>query len=168
MRRLMGIAAGCAVCAFLLMPATTLAAPGAIVARDVITTPFAESGLEGCAPGVTGTFVGTNVLSYQTVETAHGFHVAGTTVDSGRFEWSDGTYAIIDSVDRFAFNTGAGAEVLTNTHVDSVDVYSTEGDVLLFRVTFHLMHRYTTSPDGVTRVDIVKSHEHVFLDTGVC
>ena len=137
----------------------------ATIVRETITTPFSETDIpHDCRPGVTGTLQGTDVLSYQSVETANGFHITGTIADSGRIDWSDGTYTIIESVDRFAFNAvGKGTEVLTLAHEDSGDFYSADGS-FEFRVTFHLVEHFTVTDGDVTRIDFERGHFHFFGD----
>lgn len=133
----------------------------AIVNRDTVTTPIFETGLpDDCRPGITGTLIGTDVVSYQSVETTQGFHIAGTITDTGRITWSDGTYSIIESVDHFSFSTGKGSTVFTLAHEDSGNTYAAAG-VFLFRVTLHLVEHFTVT-DGVLRVEFVKGHFHSF------
>ena len=141
-----------------------LAAPAsaeAIVTRDTVTTPIFETGLpDDCRPGITGTLDGTDVFSYQSVETPQGFHIAGTITDTGRITWSDGTYSIVESVDHFSFTTGKGITVLTLAHEDSGNTYTAAG-VFLYRVTLHLVEHFTVT-DGVVRVEFVRGHFHAF------
>lgn len=155
--------------AFLAVAATLTAAAAvaastssaATVVRETITQPFSESGLsDDCRPGITGDLVGTEVIGYQSVETATGYHVQGTEGGPGRIDWSDGSYTLIESIDRFAFNlVGKGrTEVLTLTHVDSGDTYAEDG-TLLFRLTFHEVERFTFV-NGVPRVEIQRGHFH--------
>ena len=145
--------------------ATASSAPAPTVIRETITTPFSETDIpHDCRPGVTGTLQGTDVLSYQSVETAQGFHSAGTFLDSGRIDWSDGTYTLIESVDHFAFNAGGtGTEVFTLAHEDSGDFYSVDG-VFEFRATFHLVEHVTVTDGAVTRVEFERGHLHFFGD----
>lgn len=135
----------------------------AVVTRQTITTPFSDTGLtDDCLPGLTGTIVGTDVVSLQSVETANGFHVAGTDVATGRIDWSDGSYTIIGSTDHFSFNAvGQGTTVFTEAHKDFGDVYSAAG-VFLFRETFHSTEHFTVTNGAVTRVEFDKGRFHVF------
>src|SRR5712691_3934268 len=96
------------------------ASAAATVTRDTITTPIFETGLaDDCRAGLSGTLVGTDVLSFQSVETAEGFHFSGTEGGPGRIDWSDGTYTIIESVDHLSFNAvGHGTTVFTSAHED--------------------------------------------------
>jgi hypothetical protein len=158
----LGLAAAAllAISAGIAMTAPASAAP--IIIRDTITTPTFEAGLtDDCRPGLTGTLVGTDVTSFQSVETDQGFHVYVTSTGTGRIDWSDGSYTLIDSVDRFSFNAvGHGTTVFTETHTDSGDFYSAAG-VFEFRQTFHETEHITVT-DGVVRVDLNKGHFHFF------
>ncbi len=153
----LGAAALLAIPAGLAMSAPASAA--AIVIRGTVTTPIFAPGLpDDCRPGITGTLVGTDVVSFQSVQTAQGFHVAGTTVDSGRIDWSDGTYTIVESVDHFSFNAvGKGTTVFTQAHTDSGNTYTADG-VFLFRTTFHLVEHFTVTDGDVTRVEFQRGH----------
>jgi len=105
--------------------------------------------------------VGTDVFNFQTVETDQGFHFVGTDSGTGRIDWSDGTYTIIESVDHISFNAvGHGTTVFTSTHVDSGDTFTADG-VFLFRGTFHEVERFTAT-DGVVRVDFERGRFHFF------
>src|SRR5262249_10217933 len=146
------IAAACA--------ASTATAATTIV-RETITQPFAETGLlDDCRPGITGDLTGTDVLDYQSVETATGFHIQGTEGGPGRIDWSDGSYTLIDSVDRFAFNVGKGATAFNLTHVDSRATYAAD-DTFLFRLTFHEVQHLPVA-DGVVRVELERGHFHFY------
>jgi hypothetical protein len=136
----------------------------ATVFRETITGSSTETGLvDDCRPGVTGTIVGTGVVSYQSVETAEGFHIVGTETDTGRIDWNDGSYSVIGAVDHFSYTTGTGVEVFTNAHQDAVDTYTAEG-VFLVRTTFHTTERFTIA-GGVLRVEFERGHLHFF---GTC
>jgi hypothetical protein len=158
------IAFGLAVAALLAISAgaATTASAAPIIIRDTITSQIFETGLsDDCRPGLTGTLVGTDVVSYQSVETPQGFHIYGTDGGTGRIDWSDGSYTLINSIDRFSFNAvGQGTTVFTNTHTDSGDFYSAAG-VFEFRQTFHEIEHMTVT-NGVVRVDISKGHFHFF------
>jgi hypothetical protein len=162
------IALGLAATALLAISAgTAIAGPASaapIIIRDTVTSPIFETGLpHDCRPGLTGTIVGTDVLSFQSIETAQGFHIHGTFVDKARIDWSDGSYTLVDSVDHFSFNAvGQGTEVFTETHTDSGDFFSAAG-VFEFRLTFHEIEHFTVT-DGVVRVDLEKGHLHSFGD----
>ena len=135
----------------------------AVVIRETFTNSGSDTGLtDDCLPGLTGTIVGTDVVSLQSVETANGFHVSGTDVATGRIDWSDGSYTIIGSTDHFSFNAvGQGTTVFAETHTDFGDVYSAAG-VFLFRETFHSTEHFTATNGTVTRVEFDKGHFHVF------
>jgi hypothetical protein len=136
----------------------------AIVSRDTVTTPFFETGVpHDCRPGITGTVTGTDVTSTQSVETSTGFRIHGKNVDSGRIDWSDGTYTLIQSVDHFSFSAvGEGTTTFTDTHKDAGDFYSADG-VFQFRDTFHEVEHFIAT-NGVVRVDFAKGHFHFFGD----
>ena len=156
-----------AVAAMLMSVAGTTAATtsAAAIVRETITIPFSESGVpDDCRPGITGDVRGTEVISYQSVETTTGYHVHGTDGGPGRIDWSDGTYSLIQSIDRFSFNVaGKGGTVVSNTtHVDSADTYAADG-AFLFRGTFHEVERSTVA-NGVLRVEIQRGHFHFFGD----
>ena len=142
-----------------------LAAPtsaAAIVTRDTVTTPIFESDLpDDCRPGITGVLIGTDVVSYQSVETSQGFHIVLTVVDSGQIAWSDGTYTIIEAIGHVSFvDTVAGTTVSTVAHQDSGNTYSADG-AFLSRATFHIVERLTVT-DGVVRVAFERGHFHFF------
>jgi hypothetical protein len=147
--------------------ATAITAPASaapIIIRDTVTSPIFETGVpHDCRPGVTGTIVGTDVLSFQSIETPEGFHIHGTTVDTARIDWSDGTFALVHSVDHFSFNAvGHGTTVFTEGHTDSGDFFSAAG-VFEFRDTFHEIAHFTVT-NGVVRADVNKGHFHFFGD----
>jgi hypothetical protein len=161
---LLAIAAGTAMTA----PASAATAPASaapIIIRDTITTPIFEPGLtDDCRPGLTGTLVGTDVFSSQSVETPEGFHIQGTFVDTGRIDWSDGSYNLIESTDHFAFNAvGQGTSVFAEAHTDSADFFSPSG-VFQIRQTFHEIVHVTVTKGDVTRVDFQRGHFHSFGD----
>lgn len=142
-----------------------LAAPAsavAIVTRDTVTTPIFETDLrDDCRPGITGVLIGTDVVSYQSVETSQGFHIVLMVVDTGQIAWSDGTHTIIEAISHVSFvDTVAGTTVSTVAHQDSGNTYSADG-VLLSRATFHIVERLTVS-DGVVRVQFERGHFHFF------
>jgi hypothetical protein len=162
------IALRLAATALLAIPAgTAMAGPASaapIIIRETVSSPIFETGVpHDCRPSLTGTIVGTDVLSYQSVETAQGFHIHGTIVDTARIDWSDGSYTLTESVDRFSFNAaGQGTEVFTETHKDSGDFFSPAG-VFEFRATFQEVAHVTVT-DGIVRVDLQKGHFHFFGD----
>jgi hypothetical protein len=146
-----------------LIGGTASAAP--IIIRDTISTPIFETGLsDDCRAGLTGTLVGTDVFSFQSVETPQGFHIEGTFTDRGRIDWSDGSYSLVGSVDTFSFNAvGQGTTVFTNAHTDAVDNFSPSG-VFEFLGTFHLIEHLTVTNGDVTRVEFERGHFHFFGD----
>src|ERR671937_2114277 len=153
---LLAISAGTA------MTAPASAAP--IIIRDSFTIPIFEPGLtDDCRPGLTGTLVGTAVISFQSVETAQGFHIHITINGPGRIDWSDGSYTLIDSVDHTSIHdVGQGTSVFAETHTDGADFYSAAA-AFEFRRTFHEVEHFTAS-NGVVRVDLNKGHFHSFGD----
>ena len=156
-RRLAAVLGAAALSLVLVAPASA----AATVTRETITTYFSDTGIpDDCRPGITGTIVDTLVSSYQSVETPQGFHIAGTGSSTGRIDWSDGTYSIIESVDHFSFNAVGKAMVFTTAYDDSANTYTADG-VFLFRGTFHFVEHFTVT-DGVVRVDFERSHFHFF------
>ncbi len=154
-RRLAGILGAAAL---LLIPVPASAA--ATITRDTITTPFVETGLlDDCRAGITGTLVGTSVISFQRVDTDLGFHVDSTETDTGTITWSDGSYSIIFAVTRFTRNIfETGMRVRTETHYDSVDTYTADG-VFLARSTFQYVEHLTFIDDVYTvRFDRERFH----------
>jgi hypothetical protein len=89
----------------LLLTATVAQASGATVARFQETTAFSDQVTDECR-GVQGTISGTNVLAYQQVVTLDsagnptGYHVTGTSTDTFRLDFVDGSYGIGESVTR--------------------------------------------------------------------
>jgi hypothetical protein len=145
-----------------------LAAPvsaAALVSRGTITTPIFETDLtDDCRPGITGTLIATDVVTYQSVDISAGFQVTMTVVDLGQITWSDGTYSVIDAISHVSFvATATGATVSTVAHQDSGNTYAADG-VLLLRATFHIVERLTVS-GGVVRVEFERGHFHFF---GAC
>lgn len=160
-RRLAGVLGG-VVLLLVLAPAASAAAT---ITRDTITIPTADSGLpDDCRPGITGTLVGTLVINFQRVDTQSGFHVDETDTEVGTITWSDGSYSIINSVDRFTRNIfDSGMRVRTLTHYDSVNTYTADG-VFLYRLTFQeVLH--ITFIDGEFVVTLDYGHFHSF---GAC
>jgi len=160
-RRALAVALGVAALSLALFgPASAQA----IVTRGSVTTPFSEGGLsDDCRPDITGTINGIDTITYQTVRTAEGYHVVQTVVDTGRIDWSDGTYTLIESADHVTFyDTVTGTTVATAAHQDSGNTYSADG-AFLWRVTFHIVERFTVS-GGVLRVEIERGRFHFFGD----
>jgi len=145
--------------------AATSASAASTITRGTITTPISESGLsDDCRPGISGTLVGTDVLSFQSVETSKGFHIVAKDGGTGRIDWTDGTYTIVESIDRFSFDAvGNGTTVNTVAHEDPGDFYSADG-VFQFRDTFHEVEHITVTKGDVTRVEFERGHFHLFGD----
>jgi hypothetical protein len=154
---LLAIAAGTAL--------TASASAAATITRYTITDSGSESGLtDECRPGLTGTIFGTTVFRFQEVDTDQGIHFIATDSGTGRIEWSDGSYSLTESSDRFVFNTSFnGATVFTSPHVDSVTTYSADG-VFLFRATLHRIQHVTITDGEVVRVEFEKGRFHIFGD----
>jgi hypothetical protein len=163
MKRLVLVAAAAVLAAVSAAAISTPASANAIVMRQTFTMSGpGETGLtDGCHPGATGAITGTDTVSYQSVETANGFHVEGTDVASGRIDWSDGSYTIIGSTDHFAFNATAGTTVSGEAHVDFGDNYSADG-VFLGHITFHAVSHLTVTNGVIIRVSFEFNHQHVF------
>jgi len=155
------------VCVLAIAPGVSTAAlASAIVTRDTITTPFTESGVPNdCRPDVTGSVEGTNVVDFQTVETGEGFHITGTFSDSGRIDWNDGTYAIFESTEHFAFNAiENGTTVFTLAHQSSPTTFSEDG-AFLYSFKAHLVTHFTVTNGDVTRVEFLRERTgHTFGD----
>jgi hypothetical protein len=92
-----------------------------------------------------------------------GFHIHVTITDTGRIDWSDGSYTLIDAVDHSSgHDVGQGTTVFTETHTDAGDFYSA-GGVFQLRRTFHEIEHFTAT-NGVVRVDLTRGHFHFFGD----
>jgi hypothetical protein len=144
---------------------TAFAATGSgptTISRDTFTSQFADTAVDDCR-GITGTIVGTSVFRGQLVETSQGFHVHGTITDTGRIDWIDGTYTLVDSVDRFSHNSTTGTEEFTIAHVDSGNTY-TPGGTFLYRYTHHEEVHVTVTNGAIVRVDFGKGRFHFFGD----
>lgn len=140
------------------------ASAAATITRETITSPIFVTGLpDECRPGLTGTLNGTNVLDYQLVETKRGYHIISTETDTGRITWSDGSYAVIESVDHHSNNVGTGTREFTTAHVDSANTYAADG-TFLYRMTLHVIE-HRTIVNGVVKVEFDKRRFHTF---GVC
>jgi hypothetical protein len=138
------------------------ASAAATITRETIIMSGSETGLlDDCRPGLTGTIVGTSVVTFQRVDTPLGFHIDETETDTGTITWSDGSYSIIESVDHLTRNIfDSGMRVRTNAHEDSVNTYTADG-VFLFRETFHEIEHLTFEGD-VYRVRFEMGHFHFF------
>ena len=136
----------------------------ATVTHSTITVDIHNSGLtHDCLPGVTGTLLGTGVFTSQLVQTPQGVHVVTTEVRTGRIDWSNGMYTILDSIDHDSgFNAPAtGTTVLTQAGQDSANFYSADG-VFLFQETFHEIIHFTITNGDITQVRFDTSHSHLF------
>lgn len=133
----------------------------ATVVRGTEEVPIGDTNLtDECRPGITGELSGTAVTRFRSTETANGFHIAGTTTDTGRIDWSDGSYTVIGSVNHFALNVGSHTTVNPLAHRDFGDTYSASGE-FLFRLTFHSVERVTVV-GGIPHAEFERGHVHVF------
>jgi hypothetical protein len=151
-RRMAAILGGAALSLALVAPASAVANVG----RFTETTVFTDAATDDCR-GVTGTLTGTDVLSYQTVETSQGFHFEGTDAATLTFAFTDGSYATAQSLDHLSFNAGSGVTVSTTAHVDTVNVYAADGQIL-WTATLRQAEHFTITSDGVVRVQFELGH----------
>ena len=141
----------CLIAAALLVPAG--AAHGeATVVRFEFTTPFEVFvPSDDCRPDLSATFTGTEVIAGQRVETpppSSGFRLDGSITDTFTVQFSDGSYGVGESSDRFAGpfvingpSQQTATSVVTFAHVDTVTVYDAGGQVIgtqTFRVIEHI------------------------------
>ena len=146
-----------------LVAALWLAAPASatVITRDTTTTQITETVVKDCDSTVSGTLTGTGVVTFQTVENERGFHAVVREADSGRIDWNDGSYTLIDSIDRWSFNAvGPGTQTFTLTHVDTGDTYASDG-TLLNQLSFHEIQHLTVTNGDIVRVQIEFGHFHV-------
>ena len=141
----------CLIAAALLVP-TGSAQAEATVLRFEFTTPFTEFvPTDDCRPDVSAIVTGTEVVVGQRVETPpppSGFRLHGSITDTFTVQFSDGSYGVGESSDRFAgpfIINGPSQEtatsVVTFAHVDSVTVYDAGGQVIgtqTFRAIEHI------------------------------
>ena len=110
-----------------------------------------------CRPDLSATFTGTEVLAGQIVETpppSTGFKVQGSITGTFTVQYSDGSYGVGGSSDRFSApfaingpSQQTATSVATFTHVDTITVYGTDGQVIgtqTFRIIEHIT--YTNLP----------------------
>jgi hypothetical protein len=151
-RRLAPLLCAAALSLALVAPASAAATVG----RFTETTQFTDTAADDCT-GATGTLAGTDVLSYQTVETTEGFHFEGTDAATLEFTFTDGSYGTAQSLDHLSFNAGSGVTVFTTAHVDTVNVYAADGQ-FLWTATFRQAEHFTVTSDGVVRVQFEIGH----------
>jgi hypothetical protein len=143
--------------------ATAAHASGATVARFQQTSTFSDNVTDDCR-GVDGTITGTNVFAYQQVVTLDsdgnptGYHLTGTSTDTFRLEFVDGSYGLGAAVTHpiANFTEPSGVSTYTEAHVDDVTVYAADGQSLL-RLMFHETIHFTLV-DGTARADVEKGH----------
>jgi hypothetical protein len=99
-RRMAAMLGGVALSLALVAPASAVANVG----RFTETTVFTDTATDDCR-GVTGTLAGTDVLTYQTVDTDQGSHFEGTDAATLTFTFTDGSYATAQSVDHLSFES---------------------------------------------------------------
>ena len=143
--------------------ATSAPAEAGTVTRETFVVPFTEPGVDDCRPGVMGTVTGTDLIDVQSVETANGFHLKGTSTGTGRIDWNDGTYALISWKTEFTFQAPReGATAYKEAHVDYLDTYAADG-TLLFHEAFRVVERFAVA-DGVVSQDFHKTNVHFHGD----
>jgi Protein of unknown function (DUF998) len=145
------------------LTATAAHASDATVSRYEETTTFSDTVTDDCR-GVDGTITGTNVFAYQEVVTLDsdgnpaGYHLTGTSTDTFRLDFVDGSYGVGSAVTRPIANVTepSGVSTYTEAHVDDVTVYAADGQQLL-RLMFHETVHFTLV-DGTVRADVEQGH----------
>jgi hypothetical protein len=163
----------CLIAAALLLPAGAAQAE-ATVLRFEFTTPFTDFvPSDDCRPDVSATVVGTEVLVGQRVETpSGGVLLHGLITSTFTFQFSDGSYGVGESSDRFAAPfvvNGPSQETaisgFTFTHVDTITVYDAGGQAIgtnTFRLVEHITFKDLAplgGPPGeedIVRVDFLR------------
>jgi uncharacterized membrane protein len=162
-RRLHATVLAAAVLAVIATLATAAQAAAATVTRETFVMPFAEPGVDDCRIGVTGTVTGTDVIDVQSVETANGFHLKGTSSGTGRIDWNDGTYALLSWKTEFTFQAPReDATAYQEAHVDYLDTYAADG-TLLFHEAFRVVERFAVT-NGAVSQDFHKTNVHFHPD----
>jgi hypothetical protein len=142
------------VAAALLVPAA-MARAEATIQRFEFTTPVTDfTASDECRPDVSATVTGTEVLTGQRVLTpppSSAFNLHGSITSTVTVQYSDGSYGVGGSTDRFAGSglnvgstLGALTSVVTFVHVDSITVYDADGQLIgtqTFRVVEHITFR---------------------------
>ena len=166
-----------AVAAVALMAPTPTAQAEATVLRFEFTTPFTDVvPSDDCRPGISATVAGTEVLVGQRVETpppSNGVLLHGLISATVTFQFSDGSYGVGESTDRFAAPfvvNGPGQDTaisgFTFAHVDTVTVYDAGGQVIgtaTFRLVEHITFKDLApigGPPGeedIVRVDFLRA-----------
>jgi hypothetical protein len=105
-----------------------------------------------CRPELSATFTGTEVLAGQILATpssASGFRLHGSITATFTVQYSDGSYGVGESSDRFAapfIVTGPSQQTATSVatfaHVDTITIYDAGGQ-LIGTQTFHLTEHIT-------------------------
>jgi hypothetical protein len=134
----------------LLVPAA-MAHAEATVQRFEFTTPVTDFvASDECRPDVSATVSGTEVLVGQRVQTpppSSAFTLHGSITTTLTVQYSDGSYGVGGSTDRFAgsgLSVGSTLDALTSVvtfvHVDSITVYDANGQLIstqTFRAVEH-------------------------------
>jgi hypothetical protein len=139
--------------------AVTALFPAAAPASPATSQPFSDSytasetGLpDDCTGATGGVLAGSGTVTGRITEMDDGVVVHG--VDSGtvRIDFSNGSYFVGASRDRFSFESPpSGTLVFTDAHEDDGVSYAADGSVIasvVFRATEHT----TITPDGQVRV----------------
>ena len=138
----------CLIAAAVLVPTGTAHAEATLV-RFEFTTPFTDFvPTDDCRSDLSATVTGTEVLVGQRVETpSSGFRLHGLITATFTIRFSDGSYGVGESSDRFAAPEVINASqqtaisVVTFAHVDSVTIYDAGGQVIgtaTFRLVEHI------------------------------
>jgi hypothetical protein len=150
LHRPLSIAAVLAVTA--LLPAAASAAPAT---HETFSDSYTatETGLnDDCTGAIGGVLVGSGTVTGRVTEMNGGEVVHGVNSGIVRIDFSDGSYFLGSSRDRFSFvNPPSGNVVFTNAHEDHGVSYAANGSVIasvVFRATEHT----TVTRDGQVRV----------------
>ena len=74
-------------------------------------------------------------------------------------DWPDGSYTLITSFDRFAFNAGTGTVTFNNAHIDTAADYSPTG-VLERSGRLNSVEHFTVTNGVIVRVNFDFEHFH--------
>jgi hypothetical protein len=135
----------------MLVPTATARAQATVLPFE-FTTPFTEFvPSDECRPELSATFTGTEILVGQILATpssSSGFRLRGSITSTFTVQYSDGSYGVGESSDRFAApfivtgpNQQTATSLATFAHVDSITVYDAGGQVIgtqTFRATEHI------------------------------
>ncbi|HET7027171.1 MAG TPA: hypothetical protein VFI28_05730, partial [Candidatus Limnocylindrales bacterium] len=107
--------------------------------------------------GLAGTVAGVGVVTGTVVETAQGFHLQTASNFVLTFEFVDGSSGTGTLVEHQSFNTGRGATVFTNAHLDTLTLFAPDGS-LLVDASFRLVEHFTIGRDGSVRASFEIGH----------